>query len=177
MIKERNYRGWLGFQKFLREYASHQKSHRDLLLFRGHADATWPLETTLDRHRKFAIDDVRDQYYAALIQEFEREAIRSPGEAENLPSQGDALDLLARHHGLPSPILDWSASPYVASFFAFAGAPPGATDAAVWVLDRSRLDPVSSRVEIIDSPTLLRYNPRALRQQGVFLASGVSCNP
>lgn len=169
MIREQRFPSWLKFQKFLRDYVRRPKARRDLLLFRGHSDVDWPLETTLDRHRKFASDAERDRYYDTLKQEFELEALRSRVHAEDLPS-GDALDLLARHHRLPSPILDWSSSPYVASFFAFEGARPdsGTPDVAIWVFDQSRFDPVASQVEVIDSARLLRYNPRALKQQGVF---------
>jgi hypothetical protein len=38
-----------------------------------------------------------------------------------------------RHHGFPSPLLDWSRSPYVAAFFAFAPLPaPGRDAVAVY---------------------------------------------
>ena len=88
---------------------------------------------------------------------------------------GDALELLARHHGLPSPLLDWTRSPYVAACFAFASCDPAKTKAvSVYALDRQRfddavLDPVSTKVELIDDPDLIVANRRALQQRGVCL--------
>jgi hypothetical protein len=39
----------------------------------------------------------------------------------NLPEQNGAFFNLAQHHGYPTPLLDWTYSPYVGAFFAYRG--------------------------------------------------------
>jgi hypothetical protein len=41
-------------------------------------------------------------------------------ESRHGPPPGYEFMIYLRHHGFPSPLLDWSRSPYVAAFFAFA---------------------------------------------------------
>lgn len=40
-----------------------------------------------------------------------------------IPNENGAFFNLAQHHGYPTPLLDWTFSPYVAAFFAFRNIP------------------------------------------------------
>lgn len=114
--------------KALRQEAS---SHVSTPVFRGHANAKWTLSTTLERESGDGIS-LKHFYQQVLYPSLRM--LRGELNFE-LPELGD-LNLplrdiphqlpmqeqlaMLRHHGAPSPLLDWSYSPYVAAYFAFA---------------------------------------------------------
>jgi FRG domain len=168
-MKVKRLKSWSEFQsKVIDPFCRKEKDKLPSLWFRGQSDSAWPLKTTLDRFRTFVADDERTSFYRAMIIAFRDEIVGI--EAYNKVPDGDGLELLARHHGLPSTLLDWSRSPYVAGYFGFESALQKSDDAnvAVWALNGQLLD-IGDEIELIEDRQLLRYNRRALEQAGVFL--------
>ena len=97
-------------------------------LFRGLADQSWGLKTTLERYsgREYTREDYFNIIRAVLpaAQSFTGKSWNLGGDfveddSAYLPPQGYEFMIYLRHHGFPSPLLDWTLSPYVAAFFAF----------------------------------------------------------
>jgi hypothetical protein len=107
-------------------------------LFRGQSNSEWRLETTLER--EFGENTGLDFYYRKVClakpqvetytekewdippyHEYEKWLEDCRGDSINFSRDFKAYEFMAylRHHGFPSPLLDWSRSPYVAAFFAF----------------------------------------------------------
>jgi hypothetical protein len=112
--------------------------------FRGHASKEWPLATTLERAGYPKMTMAQYGYHMARIAP---EIATQTNRAFKVPNRQETDDWLAevvrnsyfppgappgyefmvylRHHGFPSPLLDWTDSEFVAAYFAFADPPPG----------------------------------------------------
>jgi hypothetical protein len=87
--------------------------------YRGQGDASWGLVPSLQRKLTYPIAS-RDIYTNEMyeyLRAFRDHAHGLVGFPDGL-SDLDALLTLGRHHGLVTPLLDWTRSPYIAAFFA-----------------------------------------------------------
>lgn len=116
-------------------------------LFRGQADSGWRLETTLERfipEQTTAVSKY-NAYLKRVKPTVETITSRrwhlsegmelSSGAFVDAPPSSEFMAYV-RHHGYPSPLLDWSRSPYVALYFAFREA-KSSQDVALFVFIKS----------------------------------------
>jgi hypothetical protein len=175
-VREERITGWADLQERLFEssWQDHLQRHRSRFAFRGMPDASESLETRLAR--------VSPSAERHLLRNFRKFARWSavPGD-----SVWNWLTL-AQHHGLPTRLLDWTFSPYVALHFATDHTEDFARDGVVWCIDyvaahrhlprvlRTALDEESADVfttEMLASvaPTLERFDNLAKEPFLVFL--------
>jgi hypothetical protein len=160
-IREVNVATWEEFAeqlKELREPENPNKTDSLPLLFRGQEDSDLPLQTTLDRIKQPGmlfteyfrrISKIRPEIesftdrkwklpsYPAVYREAkEYDSFSLRLTSGRLPAY--AYMAYLRHHGFPSPLLDWTRSSHIAAFFAFkktfGGGPPQNRRASIFVL-------------------------------------------
>lgn len=174
MILEIRYAEWRQFKcDLLYDLFGSNTYLRNCFLFRGQRDSDWVLESSFDRWYKGLRTSVdRIELADKILELFRKECERA-----NLDSQilGDDIRVLAlgQHHGLPTRLLDWSESPYVASFFALSDLISNSSldgMVAIWALDsRSKVWNEERGVEIVDVPPF--SNLRLRNQSGKFTLS------
>ncbi len=102
--------------------------YRSDYVYRGLADESWGLETSLIR-----LGGDYGSFEGPLLRTFRKYA--EPGQ---LPKEGIWVQLaIAQHHGLPTRLLDWTVSPQVAVHFATSEEEHYDKDAAIWCIDVS----------------------------------------
>ncbi len=141
-IKEQDLKSWEEFEKEIDSLTTDLEKKRETspglipdYLYRGHTDSTWELKTTLDRYINNEIR-LTDYYKIILIAKPQIETFT--GKVWGIPTYEEYHEYISklelrvsfskygygyliymRHHGFPSPLLDWTRSPYMAAFFAF----------------------------------------------------------
>jgi hypothetical protein len=165
---------WDEFKKELRNVlpGAHDYDVYKRYIFRGQGSSKWSLCSTFDRRYSKAQGASRDALAKKLIQEFYDECERfSPW---RYPVTDPRVLAMAQHHGLPTRLLDWSYSPYVAAYFAFSwfmfekATEQRGGNVAIWLLNRDVVEQQApeDQLQIV---TVQDYeNNRLGSQFGVF---------
>jgi len=125
-IVEEELQSWTDFIDFVRD----PQESWGTLIYRGQANAKWKVTSTLDRlEKKFPTTPNLEkndwQYFKCPRVDRKRQLERfkemARGRlASKVPdTEEDEWWALAQHHGMSTPMLDWTYSPFVALYFAF----------------------------------------------------------
>ena len=170
--------------------------------FRGQREAEWGLHTSLDRAvertsktpHSFSLWHLnRQDEMRPLLARFQQDAHNY---LPHIPAPGDlgSWYALMQHYCAPTPLLDWTESPYVGAYFALEEKASvrrkgeGDPHCALWAVDadwleekkrelfKEKISQVSDSNELFkhSGPVVVRINPsmsnpRLFAQQGIFL--------
>ena len=110
-IVSRSLRNWTAFKAYVNGL------ERQRYVFRGQEDNRWRLRSSFYRTGRANMD----RYVRIDLTALQKSLSALTKHAFDLrkPLHYGAFVNLAQHHGYPTPLLDWTWSPYVAAFFAY----------------------------------------------------------
>lgn len=149
------------------------------MIWRGQRDPTWPLSSKFHRLGRRDLT----KYLERDVEEFRRLA-SAEGKIfdKNQPDQLEALIHMGQHHGLPTPWIDWTRSPFVAMYFAFEneGSQDGfvriyGIDVSAWPISNLRNPSIDCATPFVElaAPNPM-HNPRSVAQQAVVMATNLA---
>ena len=128
MYKEIEFENWNDLKSYLTTYNSNW-------IFRGQEDYSWRLQSSIDRVSfKNEIANQKKHFEEFYIRDIKRNP-HLYADKFNVNSDFQVLSLL-QHYGIPTRLVDFSASPYVAAFFAVINSE---TDSSIFAIDYFQL--------------------------------------
>lgn len=119
--------------KYFTDFINQQLLEYTTYVFRGHGDSQWKLEPTIDRYIKGPNSPKR----AEILEAFKFSTRGRRGSHPPAMNEENDWWALGQHHGLLTPLLDWTESPFVALFFAVDSALKEKTSkCTVWALSQ-----------------------------------------
>jgi len=201
-VIEKDLQNWESFHEELKRLRTKYDKANSPLLFRGQNDSEFHLTTTLERagcegmsfdhYFRLAVGRVRPAVetftgvkWDVTVYSLEIEkAFRTDVELFSLRRFPEVelyrYLVYLRHHGFPSPLLDWSHSPHVAAFFAFRNISLRQREdrpekASIYVYCET---PQGSKGGAVGAPEMrrigqyVRSHPRHFRQQSDYTICG-----
>ncbi|HEU5071099.1 MAG TPA: FRG domain-containing protein [Verrucomicrobiae bacterium] len=169
---------WEEFKRFAAELIK----GRGKYIFRGQASSNHRLKTSFHRENRYDLLRYNEEDCKRLEQHINATSFRQYNRSN--PADFGALLSLAQHHGFPTPLLDWSWSPYVAAYFALSSrlkTEPASDNHRIYVLDATAWkNDTAQALHFADPRPVITVeefpahnNPRHLPQQSVHAFSNV----
>jgi hypothetical protein len=143
-------------------------------VYRGQRRFDWPLESTLTR--RFDGGSIPDDMAHQMLHKFKL-AMRGRGIDLNNLDNDNEIWAYGQHYGLATPMVDWTDSPFVALFFAYAkedvDAEKDNPSRAVFCLNRAEIEKLMPN--LFFEPAL-GENARLVNQAGLFTVTPAGDN-
>lgn len=170
-----SFQSWAEFKADFSKHLPGWKKSESVLgkyIYRGQREARWGLVSSFDRRFLKADIDGRERESHRWLNMFYEEI--SKDTVHGYDKEDLRLIALAQHYGLPTRLLDWTRSPYVAAFFAYAGSiidrptDGDSDDVAIWAINEPMFNAVVNRKEAEVVPLVDAGNLRMRNQDGLF---------
>lgn len=169
---------WKEFKSYVSDVAEEDRQY----IYRGQANSLWTLTSTW--HRALRSSDLGS--YWELLEYVHDHIATASGRAWDLSDSHDTGAFLGflQHHGFPTPLLDWSRSPYIAAYFAFSGVNTVAPDSdhvTVFLLNhltyqsewQQSFDPHAPYQHVSVVEISAKGNQKQIIQQGLYTFANV----